>query len=248
MRYIITSMKAACFLVVALTLLGCSEEGIIQRDTMVSIIEEMYLADQYIEQNPDMRAQTDSMSVYPAIMAKYGYSMADYENSIRYWLQEDGEYNEMLKQVQDIMEAKMKEIDARIMEEERLRMGPAKWWALDSVRNVAPQEFLYDHLLRGVRWLVVPAEKLPGWKMLDSAVVDIPQNPQWWSNNMTVPQREFSSFFVRGEADGQEDAQADDKAKEENGKPKNLKPFTKTDLVITEEPGEEEEERIQNAF
>lgn len=262
MHIIKTYIKAVCFFAALLLFQGCSQDGVIDKATMSRIVMEMYLADQYIEGNPQMRAQTDSLAVYPAIMEKYGYTMEEYSNSIRYWLQEDEEYINILKDAQAAMEERVEVLDAQIREIELLRRGPQKWWALDSVRAVPAKEFLYDHLLRGVRWLVVPGEELPGWKMNDSAVVDIPQNPQWWGNNMVVPEREHSEFFVRGaedELENGEDKKEDKDAGKNDGikldtlkKPekiqKNLKPYTKTDLVNTEDPGEEEEQRIQNAL
>lgn len=219
-----TYIKAVCSIVAVVLLQGCSDDGIIKKQTMSSIIMEMFLADQYIEDNPDMRAQTDSMTVYPAIVAKYGYTMEEYSNSIRYWLQEGEEYGNILKDAQKAMEERADFLNEQIREIELLRRGPERWWALDSVRRVDANEFLYDHLLRGVRWLVVPGEKLPGWKMLDSAVVDIPQNPVWWSNNMIVPERGYETFFVMGtEEDKKTECETDGKKGEkekdkDNGK------------------------------
>lgn len=248
MRYIPTFIKTICLSVLICLFAGCTRKGIIKKQTMSAILMDMYLADQYIEQTPDMRAQTDTLAVYPAIIEKYGYTVEEYANSVRYWLQEDREYTAILESAQAKLEERVAVLDEQLAEIERLRRGPVSWWALDSARSVLPQEFLYDRLLRGVRWLVVPSEELPGWKMLDSAVVDIPQNPVWWSNNMEAWEREFSSFFIRGGAEAAQDVEnGKDSLKTPEQMKTELKPYTKTDLLKMEDLGEEEEERIQNA-
>ena len=201
MRGILTFIYAICFLMSVLLLQGCSQEGIIGKKTMAAIVEEMFIADQYLDKTPDMLAQTDSLSVYPAILAKYGYTVEDYRNSIEYWLQEGGEYNNILKAAQKSMEEKVDRLDILVQKARNEKKSLDKWWALDSVRKVEPVELLYDPLLRGVRWLVVPGERLQKWNMLDSAVVDIPQNPVWWQNNMVAPERKFNTFMVRKEVE-----------------------------------------------
>ena len=75
MHIIKTYIKAVCFFAALLLFQGCLQDGVIDKATMSRIVMEMYLADQYIEGNPQMRAQTDSLAVYPAIMEKYGYTL-----------------------------------------------------------------------------------------------------------------------------------------------------------------------------
>jgi len=183
-----------------LLLLGsCSKKGIIGKKDMVSIIQEMYLADQYIEMNPDMRAMTDSLRVYPAIFAKYGYTVEDYSNSLRYYLQKSDTYNKILSTASDKLDTRMKKLEE---EEERIRLSIIEmehWWALDSLKSTQARDLVYDPLLRGVRWLVLQDKDFEVWTVLDSAVVDIPSNPQWWANNMDAASRSFGTFCVAPE-------------------------------------------------
>ena len=64
------------------------------------------------------------------------------------------------------------------------------------MKSVQAKDLVYDPLLRGVRWLVLQEEDFEVWTVLDSAVVDIPSNSQWWANNMGAAERSFSTFFV----------------------------------------------------
>lgn len=196
MGYIGTILKSILPVVVLAAVVGCGEKGVINKHTMASIVAEMYLADQYIERNPDMRGQTDSLAVYPAVIQRNGHTVEEYIASVKYYLQRDDEYNKILKSAMTSMEEYANELDVEIKRLEKLRRGPSKWWALDSVRKMNPSELLYNPVMRGVRWMVIPQERLVKWAMGDSAVVDIPQNPEWWKNTLNVPlDRRFSTYF-----------------------------------------------------
>lgn len=205
MQHIVTFIKIICLAACGALLQGCSEEGIIPRKEMVSIVMDMYLADQYIERTPDMQAQTDSLAVYPAVLAFYGYTVDDYTNSLRYYLQKDDSYNRILLQAQRELEATVNELDEVIKRrhEEKLLAAEAGmprvkvWWAIDSVRTIPARELVYDPFLRSVRWLVLQNEKLVKWSMADSAVVDIPQNPYWWRCNLGIENRRFNEYYLR---------------------------------------------------
>lgn len=196
MGYIKTILKPILAVVVAYVVAGCGNEGVISKDAMARIVAEMYLADQYIERNPNMRGQTDSLAVYPAVIERNGHTVEEYYASVRHYLQKDDEYNKILKSAMASMEEYVKVLDEEIIRLEKLRRGPSKWWALDSVRKMNPSELLYNPVMRGVRWMVIPQEKLVKWAMGDSAVVDIPQNPIWWENTLNAPlDRKFSTYF-----------------------------------------------------
>ena len=198
MHCISTLVRTALFCILILISVGCKERGVIGKKAMIAIVKDIYLADQAIEQNPDLRAQTDSLTVYPAILAKYGYTTDDYSKSVAYYLQKGESYSKLLKEAQKQIEARVEVLDQEIARLRILSQGPKRWWALDSVRTMDTQELVYDPLLRGIRWLVVPDEKLEKWKINDSAVVDIPQNPIWWDNNIQVPlEREHFTYYSK---------------------------------------------------
>lgn len=193
-----THIKFLCAVLFCAVFFSCSKENVISKNSMAEIVEEMYLADQYIKLNPDLMAQADSMAVYSPIIAKHGYTVEEYENSLRYYLQRTREYQQILEMAKASIEAQVEVIDE--IQRKELAKGRrdfVKWWALDSVKAVKHSEFLYDKLLRGVRWLVLSDEIREPWKMCDSAVVDIPQNAEWWKNNMVSKERNFVEYMVR---------------------------------------------------
>lgn len=173
---------------------GCSESEVIGQKTMAKIISQFFLADQYINSNPEMMAQSDSMLVYPAIVEKFGYTMEDYNNSVEYYLQDGDEYSRIHDAAQQILEKRVEEIDFIFSGVIRMK----EWWALDSIRVTTPKELMYDRYLRSAKWLI-GVEYKETWTILDSAFVDIPQYGDWWQNNITPPNREYKSFMVKDE-------------------------------------------------
>lgn len=199
MYSISTFIKILCFLLAVSLVQGCREEGIIGEKDMALLISEMYLADQFLEVNPSLKLQADSMLVYPVIMEKHGFTVEMYEKSMNYYMQEGESYNNILKDAKDLLTARQKTLKRLIKEtQDKQAMSELHvWWAIDSARSVKPEEFLYDKLLRGVRWMVLRDELKQTWRMSDSAIVDIPQNPQWWKNVLSTPDREYKSIIVR---------------------------------------------------
>ena len=202
MEYIQRIIKIVCLALCSAVLCSCGAEYgddvVIGKKTLSRILSEMYLADQYIDRNPVMEAQADTMFVYRAILAKYGYTVDDYRYSLKYYLQDRDTYSQILKSTRHILDKRHDELEKLVVDARKLeRLRLERWWGLDSTRKIAPAELRYDPLLRGVRWLVIPKEKVQKWKMADSAIVDIPQNPLWWEITANTPKREFRTFIVR---------------------------------------------------
>ncbi len=207
MRSIKTILMSIYSAAVLVLLQGCDDGAAIGKRTMSDIIADMYLADQYVEHTPSLMVQTDTMRLYAGIMAKYGYTLDDYTSSIRYYLQEGNSYGDILRNAYDKLEKREKQLDEITQSEEAKARGlkVERWWAIDSLRRSTPSDLLHDRLLRSVKWLVLPQEKMQQWTMLDSAVVDIPQNPQWWANTACPPERAFHTFMVNKETTGDKD-------------------------------------------
>ncbi|MBQ7773380.1 MAG: DUF4296 domain-containing protein [Bacteroidales bacterium] len=217
-----TILMSICSAAVLLLLPGCDEGAPIDKKTMSDIVADMYLADQYVERTPSLMVQVDSMRLYAAIMDKYGFTVEDYNSSMRYYLQEGHSYGDILRSAYSRLEKREKELDAITQSEEAAlrKTRLERWWAIDSLNTVDPSELLHDRLLRSVKWLVMPQKRLQQWTILDSAVVDIPQNPQWWANTACPPERAFHTFMVNKET-------TDDKNEKDSGKlrlPDNRKP------------------------
>lgn len=186
------------FTLVSLTVLvfpSCSEKAAIGEKDMAKIISRIYLADQFIDRHPDMMAQSDSMLVYPAIIADFGYTMDEYNQSVEHYLKDGDEFLKLHKDAQVILEKRVEEIDMT-SGEEVVELKMKRWWALDSIKITVPGELMYDRYLRAAKWLI-GAECDENWSVLDSAFVDIPQHGEWWQNNITPPDREYKTYMIR---------------------------------------------------
>lgn len=202
MGYVLKVIKIVCLALFSMAICSCGpdkgDDVIIGKKTMSKIIADIYLVDQYINHSPQFNAQSDTMYVYPAIAEKYGYTIDDYWNSVRYYLQDHDEYSKILKASKNILDKRFDQLEELIAKEAGERtMRLEKWWGLDSTRKADPVELRYDPLLRSIRWMVIPDEKLVKWSMKDSAIVDILQNPFWWATTANPPQRKFHTFMVK---------------------------------------------------
>ena len=203
-------IKLVCLALCTTALASCGpqkgDDVVIGKKTMSKIISDIYLADQYIKHTPKYEAEADTMYVYPAIVEKYGYKIDDYWKSVKYYLQDHDEYSKILKQARTILDKRFDELEALVAKQEgERRIRLERWWGLDSTRKADPLELRHDRLLRSIRWMVIPNEKLVKWSMADSAQVDIPQNPFWWATTANPPQRKFHTFMVKKSEEIEED-------------------------------------------
>ena len=60
----------------------------------------MFLVRTYVENSSDMESSTDSLSVYGAILDKYGYSPEDFRQTVDYYVSNPDDYARILKDVQ----------------------------------------------------------------------------------------------------------------------------------------------------
>lgn len=179
MQYIKTQVPFL-LLMILLAAASCgNKKNIIKEDKFALIISEMYLADQFVEQNPHYRGQADTLNLYTTIFTKYGYTRDDYMNSVKYYLQKGNTYKKIHRQAREILAQREREI----LKQLEILNGIAEgWWAVDSI-NIFPIPYLQaDPYLRSVKWLLLPDAPVT-WKFTDSALVDIPQNLYWWENN-----------------------------------------------------------------
>ena len=83
----------------ALLLSSCSSAPIPQKK-MMNIYYEMFTIDPLISGAPDLRAQTDSMSVYGGILERHGYTVENYLDAVDYYLKKPEAFARMMKKVQ----------------------------------------------------------------------------------------------------------------------------------------------------
>ena len=146
--------------VIIFLLSSCSNgKTIIPQKTMAGIIGDMYLADQYIEEHPEFRAQMDTLLLYEAVVMRHGYTFNDYRNSVEHYLQK----GDALKKIH--LRARKSIIKQRDELNEQLRRNPVtreRWWAEDSIMAKHVNTLWKEPYLRNFKWLSGTSAKRSG--------------------------------------------------------------------------------------
>ena len=94
---------------------SCSDGGkVILRKKMVSIYADMFVADQWLNQNYKAERVADTSFVYEAIFEKYGYDSEDYRASVDYYIQDPDRFARILRQTVLELEDRMDEQKAEL--------------------------------------------------------------------------------------------------------------------------------------
>ncbi|MBR4801662.1 MAG: DUF4296 domain-containing protein [Bacteroidales bacterium] len=88
----ITALLAAMLLSYA-----CSKSGMLSKNDVADIMYEMFLADEYAKKYPKINKAADSLLLYQHIFDKYGCSLEDYRNSIKFYIGDEKAYTYILK-------------------------------------------------------------------------------------------------------------------------------------------------------
>lgn len=117
--------------VIAVVLGACSREArVIPVRKMERIYREMFLADQWLADNPDKKVTADTTWFYEPIFEKYGYTLKDYQKSVDYYLNDPKRYAEMMGRVSDGLRAELNVLNKKIALEDKAR------FEADSIANV----------------------------------------------------------------------------------------------------------------
>lgn len=88
---------ALCLAVVLCLLPSCRRGRIIRASVLSDIYAEMFLADQWINDNSQFKNKADTSGFYEAIFRKHGYSLKDYDASVNHYLREPEKYSKILE-------------------------------------------------------------------------------------------------------------------------------------------------------
>lgn len=121
-----------------LLLCSCGRKArVIPESVLSDIYAEMFLADQWVQQNSRVRKTADTTNFYLPIFEKYGYGLDDYRHSVEHYLREPDDYARILKATSSKLNAEAK----RLQDIE------------DAIANIPkfspyiPSEFRYDTLV-----------------------------------------------------------------------------------------------------
>ena len=100
-------------LLVVLAAASCSQRRI-SREDMSAIFHDMFLQDQVVRQNRDLRRQTDTSLVYEGIFQKYGYTTRDYLYSIRHYIEEPEKLAKIMDRAEEMLTKEAEQTKALI--------------------------------------------------------------------------------------------------------------------------------------
>lgn len=120
---------------------------------MKEIYVEMFVADQRLSSNSQMRRIADTSWVYEPIFRKYGYNSDDYRASIAYYMRDPDRYARILRESGAMVESEIKRLKKEKIRLESLEQlkdraaefNPERIYRMTSVRN--PGIFREDSLV-----------------------------------------------------------------------------------------------------
>lgn len=134
--------RFAVMLLTFLSFLSCSRSGkVISVSKMAEIYADMFVADQWLRENPGCRRMTDTTLFYDPIFEKYGYDREDFVSSVGYYIDKPDKFSKILKKSSQIIQADKNRFD-------RLSEMEAKAAEANKVfETYETREFFRDSLL-----------------------------------------------------------------------------------------------------
>lgn len=84
--------------VVLTALVSCSDRGrVIPASKLTDIYVDMFLSDQWLSSHYSSRKTADTTLFYEPIFRKYGYTVKDYDASVKHYIEKPDEYAKILK-------------------------------------------------------------------------------------------------------------------------------------------------------
>lgn len=117
-------MLAMALSMVSFSMQSCGRKDIIEEDDLAHIYAEMLMTDQWINSTPGIRLIADTSLVYEPILKKYGYTSAEYRNSVEYYLEDPDEYADIMTMTINILDnrlASLRERKVLLQEEKELQ-------------------------------------------------------------------------------------------------------------------------------
>ena len=100
------------YLFVVLCLI-CSCKGgnrVIPKDKFAEIYAEMFVLDQWLDENRDLRRTADTTLVYAPVLDKYGYSYGDYLASVDKYMKDPVRYSRILRSTAEILNNRLEDL------------------------------------------------------------------------------------------------------------------------------------------
>ena len=105
---------------------SCRRAKIMSQKDMADIYAEMFLADQWLNDNSSQKRVADTSRFYEAIFQKFGYSFEDYDASVNYYLQRPEKFRKILDRTENKLRMTAKKLDnfeKRVEEQNKILSG-----------------------------------------------------------------------------------------------------------------------------
>lgn len=118
--------RLPAYLLLVLCLISSCKRGnrVIPKDKFAEIYAEMFVLDQWLDDNRDVRRRADTTLVYAPVLDKYGYSYNDYLLSVEEYMRDPMRYSRILRSTSEILNRRLEELKA-VQEEELARARAA---------------------------------------------------------------------------------------------------------------------------
>lgn len=97
-------------ILLAVVIASCGPR-VIPRGKMADIYYDMFMADQLLREDMDLRRQADTLLVYEAVFNRYGYNTDDYLYSLRYYLKDPERFAQVLHEVVERLQKDAESMD-----------------------------------------------------------------------------------------------------------------------------------------
>ena len=94
-----------------LVLVSCRAEPPIPAAKMAEIYYDIFLTDQYLDLNPEVRTAADSMAVYPALFARYGYTVDEFMEALAYYRARPEQFSSFIQDVKARLRAEADDME-----------------------------------------------------------------------------------------------------------------------------------------
>lgn len=161
-------------------LAGCAHHGrVIPEEKFTRIYRDMFLADQWIRDNPRARVVADTTLFFDPILKRYGYTFEDYDRSVHYYLDHPEKYSKILSNASERLhrenerlEKEQQEKHEAEVERDRLHsIYKTDWNFVDDSLRWAQDRILWPVREAPVDTVAVPADSTAVRDTLDIPVV-----------------------------------------------------------------------------
>lgn len=148
--------------------LSCKGPRVIPAQTLSEIYADMFLADQWIGNNYSARRVADTSLFYEPIFHKYGYTTADYDASVRHYIEKPDDYAKILKSAALQLDREAK----------HLQKVEDSYSKLERISPYIPREFSLE--------TTMPEDTMMSWHPADTLQLGMPSD----TLQLTKPQKD----------------------------------------------------------